>query len=280
MKMTRTRTRTRTTRTTRTTRDDDEDDAPAPVADAAIDVFVPRISRSDAPDIDGLGVVFGADGRFGGEWSDAVQVDASGVPLGVNNLMIDIDADAPDGTPWRRWAVMHDGRYLYVVVSVEDDGERVEDSDTVWEDDSLEVFLDGDHGREDSYGDDDDYHVFFGLLAPGTARTANSNDVEDWEPGPFSSGSGLRLDFTTGPGVGPDGLQRPRHEQDVYEFRIDLRSADIEVGRPFGFELQVNDDDDGGTRDSKWGWAHPSRRGGDVDFTYLDPSYMGTLLLD
>ena len=264
--------------------DDDEDedlDDDAPADDeAVVDVYVPRVSRSDVPDIDGRGVVTGPDGRFGGEWSAAVQVDSSGRPLGVNNLMIDVDADAPDGTPWRRWAAMHDGEYLYVLVTVEDDGARIEDSATIWEDDSLEVFIDGDRSRNPFYGDDDDWHVLMGLLAPGTIRTSNSNDVEGWEPGPFSSGEGLELDFATGPGIGPDGLRRPRHEQDVYELRIELKSANIDVGRPFGFELQVNDDDDGGTRDSKWGWAHPSRGAIDVDFTYINPSYMGTLLLD
>ena len=261
--------------------DDDGRDDEAPGDDeVVVDVYVPRISRSDAPDIDGRGVVTGPDGRFGGEWGAAVQVDSSGRPLGVNNLMIDVDADAPDGTPWRRWAAMHDGKYLYVLVTVDDDGARIEDSATIWEDDSLEVFIDGDRSRNAFYGDDDDWHVLMGLLAPGTIRTSNSNDVEGWEPGPFSSGEGLELDFATGPGIGPDGLRRPRHEQDVYELRIELKSANIDVGRPFGFELQVNDDDDGGTRDSKWGWAHPSRVIVDVDFTYVNPSYMGTLLLD
>ena len=107
--------------------DDDEDedlDDDAPADDeAVVDVYVPRVSRSDVPDIDGRGVVTGPDGRFGGEWSAAVQVDSSGRPLGVEPPDDRPgDADAPDGTPWRRWAAMHDGKYLYVLVTVEDDG--------------------------------------------------------------------------------------------------------------------------------------------------------------
>jgi hypothetical protein len=253
-----------------------------PVDEAPVDVFVPRIAQADAPIIDGENVVTDASGRFIGEWQDAVQIDANGVTLGINNLMIDLDADSPSGTPWRSWAVMHDSEFLYVLVMVEDDGQRLGDGPQFWQDDSLEVFLDGDYGRATSYGDDDDYHVIIPLLEPGTTRSPNANNIAGFVAGPTSSGTSLDLQFTTGPGIGPDGIQRPRFEQDIYEFRIELESANIEVGSPFGFELQVNDDDDGGPRDSKWGWAHPSRDEGgvDIDFTVNDPSRMGTLFLD
>ena len=52
------------------------------------------------------------------------------------------------------------------------------------------------------------------------------------------------------------------------------------TGRPFGFELQVNDDDDGGPREGKWGWAHPARVSEDVDRTFVNPSIMGVAVLD
>ena len=54
----------------------------------------------------------------------------------------------------------------------------------------------------------------------------------------------------------------------------------IAVNQPFGLELQINDDDDGELRDSKWGWHHPPRVGVDVDETFLNPSIMGTARLD
>ncbi len=253
-----------------------------PVVQAAADVFVPRIAQSDAPDIDGEGVTLDANGALSGEWADAVQVDSAGTALGINHLMIDLGAEAPDGTPYRRWGAMHDGEYLYVVVLVDDDGERQSDGPLFWQDDGVELFLDGDYSRESTYGDDDDHHLIIPLLEPGTTRSPNSNSIAGYMPGPFTSEVIPLVDFQTGPGIGPDGIRRTRYEQDVYEIRVELDSVNIEIGRPFGFELQINDDDDGGARDSKWGWAHPSRteESQDVDFTFVNPSFMGTLYLD
>jgi len=267
--------------------DDDDDDAEEPDTGAGrpadVDVFVPRIASARAPEIDGRGVTMGNDGTLTGEWAGAIQVDSGGSPLGIDALMIDLGAEAPSGTPWRSWGALHDGEYLYVVVVVEDDGQRLADSTRYWENDSIELFLDGNHSRLSEYGDADDHHLILPLLEPGTTagqKRPNANDIGGWQTGPASTGQGLQLDFVTGPGVGPDGLQRPRFERDVYEMRIALDSIGVRAGQPFGFELQVNDDDDGGTRDSKWGWAHPARVDVDVDFTYLDPSFMGTMMLD
>ena len=38
-------------------------------------------------------------------------------------------------------------------------------------------------------------------------------------------------------------------------------------------------DDDGDTRDSKWGWYHPIGTPEADDLTWRDPSYMGTAML-
>ena len=262
---------------------DETGDESGDVTPVDVDVFVPRIAATRSPRIDGRRVTLDADGLLTGEWTGAVQVDSGGRPLGIDALMIDRGAEAPSGTPWRSWGAVHDGEYLYVVVIVEDNGQRQGDSPLFWQDDGIELFLDGDHGRQSTYGDDDDYHLIVPLLEPGTAgekKRPNANDVAGWLEGPFSSGQGIELDFVTGPGVGPDGLRRPRFERDVYELRIALDSIGVEPGQPFGFELQVNDDDDGGPRDSKWGWAHPPRADTDVDFTFVNPSFMGTLMLD
>jgi len=256
---------------------------PPVVAPPAAGVFVPRIARSDAPRIDGRGVRLDDNGALLDEWAAAVQVDAGGAPLGIDTLMIDRGAEAPSGTPWRTWGAMHDGEYLYVVVVVEDDGQRLADSSSFDQDDSLELFLDGDGSRRGAYVDSNDYHLIVPLLEPGTQalqKRPNANGIAGYRDGPASTGRGIVLDFVTGPGIGPDGLRRARFERDVYELRIALDSVDVRPGRPFGFELQVNDDDDGGARDGKWGWAHPPRDGRDVDGTVTDPSLMGTLLLD
>ena len=122
------------------------------------DVIVPRISEINAPVIDGRSLSEGANRQPSGEWAAAVQNDISGAPLSIANLMIDVNAEAIGPTPLRRWAAMHDGRYLYVLVTVEDNGQRQRDSGiSLEDDDSLELFLDADNSKSLSY-DDNDFH--------------------------------------------------------------------------------------------------------------------------
>lgn len=243
----------------------------------SVDVIVPRIASEDAPSIDGENVTSNAQGTLTGEWAAAVQSDNSGAALLIDSLMIDVDAEAPNGSPLRRWAAMHDGTYLYVLVLVDDLGQRERDSGSdLDQDDSLELFLDGDNSKLSSY-DSNDFHRIMPVRLPGADKqSASSGDIA----GPSSSSAPLGLDFATGPGIGPGGLRIERFEQDVYELRIDLASAGIDVDAPFGFEVQVNDDDDGDARDSKWGWKHPAGNGTDVDGTVDNPALMGTVKLE
>jgi len=57
--------------------------------------------------------------------------------------------------------------------------------------------------------------------------------------------------------------------------KIDLASAGITVGKPFGLDIQLNEDDNGGVADARFGWAEPS--GSAVADT--NPSVFGTVLL-
>ena len=243
-----------------------------------IDVLIPRIASADAPLLDGLGAVADSNGQLVGEWGAAVQTNVNGDPLLINHLMIDINANLPDLAPMRRWAAMHDDTYLYLLVLSDDVGRRYSDSAQPWQDDSTELFIDGDNSKLTSWGDNDDFQIIIPLLQRDTSDSNNHTDGR-FAFGGGSSAAPLNLQFVTGPGVGPDGLRIAKWEQDVYEIKIDIASAGITVGSVFGIELQINDDDDGDTRDSKWGWKHPSRDGEDTDNTFLDPSYMGTAVL-
>lgn len=243
-------------------------------------VIIPRIASGSAPSIDGLGLEFlGENGELVGEWANAVQFDLNGAPLHINNLMIDNGAEAPDGTPYRRWAAMHDGERLYILALVDDDGYIFADSNLAYQDDSLEIFIDGDNSKQTEYDGNDDFHVIIPLLKFGSEDSNNQQDGRIMV-GQFSSTEPFDLIFTTGPGIGPDGIRREIYEQDVYEVSIDLADAGIVPGLEFGLELQVNDDDDGANRDSKWGWFHPSRGNQDTDQTWMNPSIMGTVVLE
>ena len=254
-----------------------DEDTQGEVLPGNVDVVVPRIASENAPKINGRDVTTDEQGALTGQWAAAVQFDSSGAPLYIDNLMIDIPGNADEGGRLRRWAAMHDGTYLYVMVLVDDDDQRYRDSESqLTQDDSLEVFIDGDNSKLSEY-DDNDFHRILPVSLPNdVTQPAFSGDV----PGPSSSTSALELTFVTGPGTGPAGLRTPRFKQDIYEFQIELASAGIDVDAPFGFELQVNDDDDGGGRDTKWGWKHPAGNGSNVDGTMNDPSLMGTLKLE
>lgn len=255
-----------------TSEDESESDAPV-----VVDVIVPRIASSDAPIIDGSNVTMSNRYDLTQEWAAATQTDNSGAELVIENLMIDSDAEdaATDGTPFRRWGAMHDGTYLYVVVVVDDNGDRRRDSGSdLVNDDSLELYIDGDNSKSTSYGSDDFHRILPGKLAGADKQSASSGDIA----GPNSSD--LDITFATGPGIGPRGIRRSRFEQDVYEIRISLDDAGIDPDEAFGFELQINDDDGGGERNGKWGWKHPAGNGTDVDGTLSNPSLMGTLKLE
>lgn len=241
-------------------------------------VLIPRILPADAPVIDGMGVTLNGQDNLTGEWGNAVQFDDFGARLWIKNLMIDQDADASDGTQLHRWAAMHDGVNLYLLALTDDRGLREADSIDYWKDDSIELFIDGDNSKLTEWGDADDYHMIVPLLKQFSTEANNEIDGR-FAPGPSSSN--LSIEFSTGPGIGPDGIRIAKWEQDVYELVVPLVAAGIEVGAEFGLEIQLNDDDDGGFRDSKWGWFHPSRVDDeDTDLTYLDPSVMGTVILE
>lgn len=243
-------------------------------------VLVPRITPNQAPFIDGLGVNLNGQDQLIGEWKDAVQVDDAGDGLWIDNLMLDNDADAADGAQLRRWAAMHDGDNLYILVLSDDVGQRHADSTKSWQDDSLELFIDGDNSKVSDWTSGEDFHMVIPLLKSNSTQ-ANNEINGFYTPEPGSVEAAATVEFSTGPGVGPDGIRISRWEQDVYEISVPLSSVGIVLGLPFGFEVQLNDDDNGDDRDSKWGWFHPSLNSNfATDQTYRNPSVMGVLVLE
>ncbi|MBX2824040.1 MAG: CBM9 family sugar-binding protein, partial [Gammaproteobacteria bacterium] len=88
------------------------------------------------------------------------------------------------------------------------------------------------------------------------------------------------VEFSVGLGTGPLSFRNASTRQDVYEVRIPIADLGITIGQPFGIEMQLDDDDDGDTRDAKWGWFHRSRTVADSDETWKNPSLMGTAILE
>ncbi len=139
------------------------------------------------------------------------------------------------------FAAVADMEWLYVALKVTDDtiqsGENT--GGDVWQDDSVEIYIDANHGATDSY-DDDDVQITIGADNIG-------GDIDNPKLG----------------GGGPDtGTKAAVIEVDGgwnVEVAIPLKNSkwDIKVvdGLVIGFNVHFNDDDDGGGRDHKLIWS-------------------------
>lgn len=217
------------------------------------------------------------DGSYDAEWNTlATFRDVSGELLKIDNLMIDLGATQLDGQPDYVWGGMHDDEFLYLVILTDGPATHTPfgDSFEVYNDDTIDIFIDADNSKGSVY-DANDYHLLIPLLAstddgrpnasgePGELLVAGVNSA----PLPVSAGS---IEFATC--VCPTD----RH---IWEVRLRLADFQIDPAQPFGFEIQYNDDIDGGPRDAKWGWFHESRQNINIDRTWQFPSYMGTIQL-
>ena len=250
------------------------DNTPDAVA-ATADVIVPRVASGSVPVIDGKGIsALGVNGELIGEWAAAIQVDNSGASLLIDNLQFSQDTDETAGSSRRTWAAMHDGLYLYLLVLVDDAGDRHRDSGSaISEDDSVEIFLDGANNKSQRY-DANDFNQLFPLQLSGDDGQSTTSSVVG---STSASAPALSIRSATGPGNGPASLVTPETRQDVYEIRIGLTSAGVNIDEALGFEIMVNDDDGGGDANAQWSWKLPSGSTGDL---HQQPSLFGTLVLE
>lgn len=264
-----------------TGQDDGGPDTEQPNSDTNRIVRIPRTDTLNAPKIDGqtLDYLPGTQ-LLAGEWRFAAQFDSDGQTLGVNQFMFG-EPDS-DRQPVHHWAAMHDGVYLYLLVISDDAGIHFQDTNESrkpWKDDSIELFIDGNHSLLNEYDGVDDFHMTVNLLS--SPDVLNSSFVDNPLITQSDASAILPSDllFSTGPQQGPLSDDTSRGRKDFYEFRIKLSELNIVVDAPFGIEIQINDDDNGGTRDAKWGWNHPPGNDPANDLTWQNPSTMGTAVL-
>jgi len=235
---------------------------PGPGPEAALDVRIKRIDPRDAPDIDG-----GYDAVYD---SGATFQDERGENLDIDNLMIDAGALPLDEGSGFRWWATHDGSFMYVYVLGTKVGRAspTRDSTEFFQDDSIDIYIDADNSKGDTYDGIDDRQMIIPLLA----RPDNSSDSN-----------------TTAIRQGPNSASLPtvvfatcvcENGELTWEVKIPLSAFGIEVDRPFGFEVAVNIDNDGGRRDAKYGWNSPARSSEDADNTFKNPSFMGTAVIN
>lgn len=229
------------------------------------DVRIPLINPTEAPTIDGLRDTI---------YDRAVFDNFAGEQLSIDNLMVDQGALRPNGNTEFQWFAMHDDINLYIFVLTEnfERGNPTRDSTDPWHDDNISLYFDGNNSKGESYDGFDDRHFYVTFLDRPEDNTNNdSNGFPFAQPGRNSAPIDLdNIEFVTCQCM-------PQYS---WEFKIPLSEVGITKDNPFGFEIQLDIDHDGGTREARWGWFHPARTTFDVDYAWRAPSYMGTAITE
>ncbi len=143
-----------------------------------------------------------------------------------------------------------DYQNLYLLVRIYDDRKVRDSGEAYHQDDDLEVYLDLDNSKNDYY-DDDDFRYRFTFQ--------DSVIVEKEHLAVSGVHSGIQM------------------LDDGYQIEINFPwttlKTQAQTEKVVGFEVQINDDDDGGNRDAKLAWW------GTTDIAYAHPSAFGALKL-
>ena len=212
--------------------------------------LVSEILAQDAI-IPSTGAVPKLDGNIDELWyfSDEHAIDTSQVGAAPSSL------EDGSGT----WRALWDSDALYVLVEVKDDSLTSDSggANNKWNDDSVEVYVDGDNSKASSIGDDDHQYTFWwGNLV--------------WEaPSAIHHGDPSLVDVDYAVVTTEDGY--------LLEAKIPWMSIMGQLpipGQEIGFDVWINDDDDGGDRDSQISWYSTDGNG------WQDPSVWAVAVLE
>ncbi len=158
------------------------------------------------------------------EWSQATKYSVTGdvltLPVGISGIRGERGVDS--------WNIGHDGQSLFINAIVPDRS-PFKDSGLYQNDDSLEIFIDGGNQRTSAYDTDDSHFIL-----------RDTGEIS----GSFR------------PGISISHVRRYDNTAQVYRYEIQIRKDFLQINRgEFGFDMQVNNDQNGGERDAKWGWA-------------------------
>ena len=144
-----------------------------------------------------------------------------------------------------KWRVLWDWEYIYALVVVRDEVLNNDSgTDSKWNDDSVEFYVDGDNSKGSTCDEND--HQY----------TCRWNNAELETPSAYHNGEPSLVGFeyaivTTGNGY-------------IYEVRIpwtSIMGTGPTTGQEIGIEVFINDDDDGGDGDTQIGWYGTEENG-------------------
>ena len=178
------------------------------------------------------------------EEHDILKLDADNQP--------DSDADC-SGIWWALW----DSDYLYVFVDVKDEVLQ-NDSGESWQDDSVEIYFDADNDKPTSYVSTGDEYQY---------RAAWNTEVPEFQEYHHGNRSVPGVEF----------ILTETDDGYTVEVKFPWEALYTEdkptLGDLMGFDVMINDDDDGGGRDTQLSWFSTGNQ------AWNNPSVFGTVVL-
>ena len=168
-------------------------------------------------------------------WSNAPEVTISNATMGSK------PADFAG-----KYRALWDNNNLYFLVEVSDATKTNDSGSSWWEDDVIEIFLDGDNSKGDSYDGQNDFQLGF-----------------RWNDANINIGGGSKTNIT---GI----VKNIYATASGYSLEVSIPWTTIGVtptiGNKIGLDVEVDDDDNGGTRDTQMSayattsdaWSKPS----------------------
>ncbi len=147
--------------------------------------------------------------------------------------------------------LLWDDTYFYVLAEIVDDAQQ-NDSDPIYEDDGIEIYFDYGNDKSSSYGNNDAQYSF------------------GWDDNSFSANSSGNTSKS-----GIDFNISSTNNGYIYEARFPWATlgGTAQIGNSHGFDIHVNDDDNGGGRDGKRSWNATE------DDAWQSPALFGDILL-
>lgn len=181
------------------------------------------------------------DGKAEGLWSEAREYKIGNVVYSPVSSGRDCSAS---------YKAMWDAQNLYVLVDVTDDNLKNDSDSNLWyQDDCVEVFIDADNSKSNEYGENDgQYHFDWDRTNPTMDRFQNGR-TDGIEFAMVTTENGYCTEI---------------------KFPWSTLGTEPSVGMKIGLDVHVNDDDDGGDRDTKLTWR------GKEDNAWQTPRAFGT----
>lgn len=215
------------------------------------------------------------DGEYDDIWNTAQYRDQDGQVLGIDKWLVGLGIMDPALGDNMRWGAMHDGTYLYFIVFAENGPNQTpigDSGDVLYDDDSVDIYLDGNNSKGASYDGVDDIHFIVALLGDDSLANDSASDNARIQTVVNSSPidlTAIEYAVCLCGGNGPN-------DQQVYEIRLNLERLKIPIDTTFGLDVSINNDNNGGVRDAKWTWFNDTG----VDDTWRFPLRMGNARLE